>query len=198
MSNTQEILRGAIGFSSYVVPPKNLWDRFMRLVAVIIRWLSQSKFAHTFIWMWNDPALGPVVYEASDNGVTVNFADPEGYLDPSKYFVKVFMPLVPPMDINRGLLNVRRFNGYMYGYFQLLGFAFVYVWRFITGKSVNNPITSGIICSELVIVYLKYVFPAEDEIQRMDRNTTSPEDIYEFIFRRPHLFEEITIPNPTN
>lgn len=193
-----EILRGAIGFSSYVAPAKNLWERFLKFVGNIIRWLSKSKYSHTFLWIWNDNTLGPVVYEAADNGVTVNFADPEGYLDPKKYLVNVFMPLAPPTAIDEGLFKVRRYNGYMYGYLQLVGFAFVYIWLFVTRKRVNNPITGGIICSELVIIYLKAVFPNEGWIQKMNRNTTAPEDIYEFIEKRPDLFKEIPIPEPVD
>jgi hypothetical protein len=198
MGDTERILRGAIGFSSYVAPPKNLWERFLKLVGRIIRYLSKSQFAHTFVWIWNDHALGPVVYEAADNGVTVNFADPEGYLDPQKYFVKVYMPLASATSIDAGLFSIRRYNGYMYGYLQLLGFAFVYIWLAITGRRVNNPIKGGIICSELVIIYLKNVFPHDEEIQKMDRNTTAPEDIYEFIWRNPDKFEEIPIPKPND
>ena len=61
-----------------MAPAKNLWERFLKFVGNIIRWLSKSKFSHTFIWIWNDESLGPVVYEAADDGVSVNFADPEG------------------------------------------------------------------------------------------------------------------------
>jgi len=196
MSETEWILRGAIGLSSYVAPAKNLWERLLKFVGNIIRWLSKSIFSHTFVWIWNDSALGPVVYEAADNGVTVNFADSEGYLNPAKYFVKVYMPLAPKTSIDSGLFAVRRYNGYRYGYLQLIGFAFVYIWLAITGKRVNNPIKGGIICSELVIIYLKHVFPHEEEIQRMDRNTTAPEDIYEFVQKRPDLFHEVAIPAP--
>jgi hypothetical protein len=198
VADTNEILRGAVGMSSYVAPPKNLWERFLKLVGNIIRYLSKSKYAHTFLWIWNDHALGPVVYEAADNGVTLNFADPEGYLDPKKYLVNVFMPIADATAINGALFKIRRYNGYMYGYFQLLGFAFVYIWLAITGKRVNNPITGGIICSELVIIYLKYLFPDEEEIQKMDRNTTAPEDIYEFMVKRTDLFKEIPIPEPVD
>jgi len=196
--STEKILRGAVGLSSYVAPPKNLWDRFLKFVGSIIRFLSKSKFSHTFIWIWNDHALGPTVYEAADNGVTVNFADPEGYLNPSEYFVKVYTPIANPTAIDSGLFAVRRYNGYMYGYLQLIGFAFVYIWLFLTGKKKNNPITGGIICSELVIIYLKNVFPNEEEIQKMDRNTTAPEDIYELIERRSDLFREVPIPEPSD
>lgn len=165
----------------------------MKLVGRVIRFLSKSKFAHTFVWIWNDPTLGPTVYEAADNGVTVNFADSVGYLDPEQYLVKVYEVIATDERINDGLLKIRRFNGRMYGYFQLLGFAFVYIWLFITGRKVNNPITGGIICSELVIIYLKAVFPDEEWIQKADRNTTAPEDIYEFAKSRPDLFDEVPL-----
>jgi hypothetical protein len=77
---------------------------------------------------------------------------------------------------------------------QLIGFILVWLWYKLTLRKANNPFRGGIICSELVLMYLQAIFPENEELKKMDKNTTSPEDIQDFIEANPNLFEEIPIP----
>jgi hypothetical protein len=190
-----EKFRGAVGFSSYVKKSPGILAWFLRFVGKCIRFFTKSVWTHTFVCLLDDDVLGPLTIEACEINVTVNFMKDYGYLDPDQYRVEIWMPKATDDRINAGLLRVSGMNGVSYGWFQLPGFILVWVWRKITGKTVNNPVTGGIICSELVIEYLKVVFPESEEIQKMDRNTTSPEDIYEL---RDRYFDPVPIIEPVS
>ena len=99
-------------------------------------------------------------------------------------------------QIDAGIRRVFPMLNVSYGYMTILGFILVWLWYKITLKKANNPFRGGIICSELVLEYLKAIFPNDPALKKMDRDTTSPEDIYEFISCRPDFFEEIPIPDP--
>lgn len=182
-------LRGAIGLSDYT------GGGFFQFIAKCIRFFTKSQWSHTFAVTMEDAFLGPIVEEAGPVGV-VN-AGIDKYID-GPFYLKLWMPKTTEADVNRGIQRIFPMLNKSYGYFMLLGFILVWLWYKTTLRKANNPFRGGIICSELVLEYLKAVFPEEQALQKMDRDTTSPEDVYEFILNHPDLFEEIPIPNPGN
>jgi len=76
-------------------------------------------------------------------------------------------------DINA----VKKFLGTRYGVFQIVGFVIAKIFRL-----KNNPIGQGVICSELVLMYLLHS-PFANEFKHLRLNKTSPEDLYEIIVK---------------
>lgn len=72
---------------------------------------------------------------------------------------------------------VKKYLGTRYGVFQIIGF--------IIAKTFglkNNPIGQGVICSELVLMYLLNS-PFSNDFKHLRLNKTSPEDLYEIIVK---------------
>lgn len=180
-------LRGAVGFSDYT------GGGFFQFVAKCIRFFTKSQWSHTFCITMEDFLLGPIVEEAGPMGV-VN-ASIDKYLD-GPFYCKLWKIKATEDQIDAGIRRVFPMLNKSYGYFMLLGFILVWLWHKITLRKANNPFRGGIICSELVLEYLKAIFPDNAALLEMDRDTTSPEDIYEFIICRSDMFEEIPIPDP--
>jgi len=175
-------MRGMVGLSDYK------GGGFLAFVAKCIRFFTKSMWTHTFCITMDDELLGPIVEEAGPMGV-VN-ASIDDYVD-GPYIFRIWKVLASDDQIDAGIRRVFPMLNKSYGYFQLLGFILVWIWYKLTLRKANNPIRGGIICSELVLEYLRAIFPNEVILQNMDRNTTSPEDIYEFIMERPDLFTEV-------
>ena len=183
-------LKGAVGFSLY---KGGNW--FFRFLAKAIQFFTNhSKWSHTFTCFITDVDLGSFVIEAGDFGVSI---DAFKKYRSSDYNLELWMPLAPEEDIIKGLQKTEELNGKTYGYFQLLGFIFVWVVKKVFRKKVNNPIKSGIICSELVLIYLQAVGVDKEKFEGLDKNSTSPEDLYEIIdksenFKKVILVSEMT------
>jgi len=178
-------LKGVVGFSIY---KGGNW--FFRLLAKAIQFFTQhSKWSHTFACFITDLDLGSYVIEAEELGVTI---DSFGKYQTTDYNFELWLPLAPEEDIIKGLQKVKELNGKSYGYFQLLGFILVWLVKKIFRKKVNNPIKGGIICSELVLIYLQTVGIDKDKFSELDKNTTSPEDLYEIIDKSEN-FKKVTL-----
>ena len=182
--------RGCVGFSDYTGG-----NDFFKFVAKCIRFFTKSQWSHTFCVTMDDELLGPIVEEAGPVGV-VN-ASIDSYID-GPYFFKLWTVKASADQIDAGIMRVFPMLNKSYGYAMLLGFILVWLWYKITLRKINNPFRGGIICSELVLEYLKAIFPDNEELKGMDRDTTSPEDVYEFVLRNPDLFEEIPVPTTGN
>jgi hypothetical protein len=182
-------LRGCVGLSDY---QGGEW--FFRFLAKCIRFFTKSRWSHTFCITMEDDLLGPIVEEAGPHGVGNVGIDK--YID-GPYYFKLWRVKAAPDQIDAGIRRVFNRLGVIYGYFQLIGFVLVWVWYKLTLRKANNPFRAGIICSELVLMYLQSIFPDNEELAKMNKNLTSPEDIQDFIEANPSLFEEIPIPEVT-
>jgi hypothetical protein len=166
---------------------------FFALLAKCIRFFTKSRWSHTFCIVMEDDLLGPIVEEASTKGVEACSIDK--YID-GPYYFKLWKVRAADDQIDAGIRRVFNRMGVIYGYAQLIGFVLVWIWYKFTLRKANNPFRGGIICSELVLMFLQSIFPDNPELQKMDKNTTSPEDIQEFIEKNPGLFEELPIAEP--
>ena len=147
-----------------------------------------------------DEAQGMFITEAGDYGVAIHSF--EKYNKPGAYKYEVWRIMAPPDAIEAGITRVVSLDGKAYGYTQLIGFIFVWLVRKLTGKKVNNPIGGGRVCSELVLAGLQSVFDwwvkhgggidavieVRDKLMKMDKDTTSPEDLYEVFGGYPQCF----------
>jgi len=175
-------LRGCVGLSDYT------GGGFFSFLAKCIRFFTKSRWSHTFCVTMEDDLLGPIVEEASTYGVANCSIDK--YID-GPYDFKLWRVVATDDQIDAGIRRVFARLGVIYGYAQLIGFVLVWVWYKITLRKANNPFRGGIICSELVLMYLKGVFPGNPDLAKMNRDTTSPEDIQKFIEANPELFEAL-------
>jgi len=186
--------RGDVGFSDYVGK-----SGVFRFIAKAIRYFTRSKWSHTFQITLEDDTQGLFVTEAAEYGVGIHsFAN---YEVPGKYKYEIWRVMAPIDALNSGITRVLSLDGKSYGYTQLIGFMFVWLVRKLTGRKVNNPIGGGRVCSELVLAGMQSTFewwsklssdPAVEEVRNkfkaMDRDTTSPEDIYEVFKAYPQCF----------
>lgn len=180
------IERGDFGFSDYVGPG------FFNFVAKCIRFFTKSRWSHTYVIPLEDDVVGHIVEEAGPMGVVCCSIDK--YEDKTEYIAEFWRPMVTSEDqVDIAIRRIWKMMGKSYGYTQLLGFILVWVWYKITRRKANNPIRGGIICSELVLEYLKALFPNEECFKRMNRDTTSPQDIYKVILDRADLFVRVDL-----
>jgi hypothetical protein len=95
-----------------------------------------------------------------------------------KYVKSFFVPKgFSEEDVNRAMSKVRRDIEASYGWFQLLGFIPILIWRRLTGRLIPNPIRGGVVCSELVLNYLRALEPGS-KWDTMDKDSVSPEDLF--------------------
>ena len=186
--------RGDVGFSDYT---GKSW--FFQLLARAIRFFTKSKWSHTFQLTLEDESQGLFVTEAGDYGVAIHSF--EKYNKPGVYKYEVWRVMAPEEALESGITRVVSLDGKAYGYTQLIGFILVWIVKKLTGKKVNNPIGGGRVCSELVLAGMQSTFdwwsqkstePAvkevRDKFMKMDKDTTSPEDIYEVFKDYPQCF----------
>jgi len=175
-------LQGAIGFSKYKGKGISGW------ISNAIRWFTEGKFSHTFIVVEHS-VFGVLIMEANGKEVIITRL--------SKYFEKgyefeLWKCNVEPSRINRSLDYIsKNFLEKCYGWLQCIGFIFVWFGKKVLLKKMNNPFGSGIICSELVLKYMQSL--GVDEALGLDRNNTTPEDIYELV-TASDKFTKVSLP----
>jgi len=130
-------LRGCIGFSTTK-------DSF---ISKAIRWFRSSHVSHTFIILDRYTVLEAGFFKVRMNPLKKYFKKSE--------YVEIYKPKeVDSSTIERAIGKIMDLRGRRYGRLQLLGFIWIWLLRklFIDPK---NPFTKGIICSELVYLYMK-------------------------------------------
>jgi len=164
------LMRGSVGFCS----------KKANFISKIIRWFTRSKWSHTFIMYQAEPE--PLVVEAGTYEVLIDL--PMKY-ESSKYVTGYFEPAgFSAEEVERGIAKIRQKIEVHYGWLQLVGFIPVVIFRRLFGMKISNPARGGIICSELVLLYLRALEPGS-KWDSMDKNTTSPEDLFVEISAHP-------------
>ena len=143
-------------------------------LAKAIRWFTRSKWSHTYVIYQTEPEI--LVLEA---GVFQVQLVPFSKYESKKYVNAVMRPVnFMPDAIEKGLAKVKEKIEAHYGWLQLIGFIPVVLFKRLLGMKISNPAKGGIICSELVLQYLRGLDPG-CHWDKMDRNATSPEDLFE-------------------
>lgn len=155
--------RGAIGFSK----KRRNW------VSRIIAWFTRSRWSHTFIVFQDHPEV--LVLEAGTYQVQLV---PITKYASSSYDVAYFVPEhVPVEQVEIGIKKAGTKIEASYGWLQLAGFIPVVFFKRILGMKISNPARGGIVCSELVLQYLRGIDPG-GKWDAMDKNAVSPEDLF--------------------
>lgn len=163
------MLKGAVGFSM----KRANW------LSKAIGWFTRSRWSHCFVFY----QVEPDALVAETGTFTVQIVPADKYSS-RKYDVEYFLPTgLDPEKVSQGVTLVRGLVERTYGWIQLLGFIPMIALRKL-GFKVKNPAVGGIVCSELAFVYLELADP-EGGWGEMDRNSVSPQDLYEKIQGSP-------------
>lgn len=163
-------MKGAIGFCRKK-------DSF---ISKAIRWFTRSDWSHTYIIYQDNPEV--LVVEAGTFQVQLT---PITKYESTKYSNVFFVPRhVDVSLIERGVKKVREKIEATYGWLQILGFIPVVIAKRLLFMKISNPARAGVICSELVLIYLRELEPG-GPWDSMDRNAVSPEDLYQMLRNHP-------------
>lgn len=133
----------------------------------LIQWFTGSKWSHVMLVLDATLDGDRLVLEATHAG-GVKLSLLSGF---NPQHLEVYD--TDPEDWN--ITPVKRYLGVAYGTLQIIGFALAKLL-----KLKHNPIGKGVICSELVLMYLLHS-PFADEFKDLEINKTSPQDLYEII-----------------
>lgn len=158
-----------------------------------VRWFTRSKWSHCFIIM-EDFYGSPAVLEADLKVQLVDFN--QEYINQDVDSYEIWRPiLAKEKNISEATkycyLN---YAGETYGFLQIPWFAVRSILNFLGLKFISDNFNKdGIICSELLIDYLKILGEDYSKVfSDIDSNEASPEDIYLLVKSRPDLFQLIT------
>ena len=167
-------MKGVVGSSR-----SNSW------ISKVIRWFRDAKVSHTFIII-NGRGDEPLfVLEAGKREVLIVPFEQRYCND----YVELYAPLVNYNKVNSAVDKVLPYIEKRYGYLQILGFALVSLLKKI-GIKIKNPIGTGIICSELVLLYLRELELAE--FKKLNRDTIAPDDLLQII-QKSKNFKKVTL-----
>lgn len=170
---------GSIGFET----DRDSW------ISKMVRWFTRSKWSHVFIVGAHDPVTGErEILEANWQGVQKAYL--KKYLDDSIQLA-VFR-VEASQDVREAAYTSALGKvGRSYGFLQLLGFIPVLALRLIFIK-IDNPITSGRVCSELALEYLR-ALKVEPFFDELDENSASPQDLLDAMELRNDMFHPVPI-----
>ena len=159
-------MKGTIGFCT----------KRANFISKVIRWFTGSKWSHTYVIRQVAPDI--LVLEASKFQVQIV---PINKYESRKYKNVFFLPEgYDPAAVDRGLEKAGAKIEQNYGWLQLLGFIPVIIARRLLGMRIKNLARGGVVCSELVLQFLKGMDP-EGPWKSLQKDTTSPEDLYPLI-----------------
>lgn len=169
MQDTTNNMLGVLGFS-----------RDRSLISRLIRWFTRQPWSHVFVVMYYDKNVGDhVLIEAGAGGVTISS------LKKYRSGYDVEFCRMEPDRMRAGVEEVKKLLGRRYGYFQLIGFIPVVLLRRV-GIKLENPITRGVVCSELAAHYLSAAL--DDAFWRKKADELTPGDINDVM----HTLKEVT------
>ena len=158
------MMRGAIGFSSNQT----------HLLSRLIVWATKSKWTHVFLIIDDCKVLTVYTSTFEASGFSVHKDKFEKYLKPRMEYEVYILDNTDEAKFS-ALKEVLTLDGRSYGILQLIGFGLKLLFRGFK----SNPVSSGIICSELGWRYLRELRVSGYE--KFDKDTVSPAQLREFI-----------------
>lgn len=159
-------MRGTIGFCT----------KRASFVSKVIRWFTRSRWSHTYVIRQVEPDI--LVLEASTFQVQLV---PVTKYESRKYANVFFRPEgFKDADVSCGLMKAEEKIETHYGWLQLVGNIPVIIAKRLFGLKIRNLSRGGVVCSELVLQYLRGLDPS-GPWGSLDKNTVSPEDLYEVL-----------------
>ena len=155
-----------------------------------VRFFTKSKWSHCFY-------IGPEymgMYMAIETDLKVQVVPfQKEYIEKKEDVYELYRPIKATLsDVHTASKATFYITaGETYGFFQIPWFALRSLFKWFFNKTLKNNIeTDGVICSELLIIYLQGLGGLYlDAFKHCKINETSPEDIYEIVLSRPDLFE---------
>lgn len=164
--------------------------RKMGFYSKAVRFFTNSKWSHCFYISQN--YMGESMVFESDLKAQIVPWNKE-YIVKDKDIFEVYRPIIAS---ERAIEKATRetyfqYAGDTYGFLSIPWFAIRETLKKITGVVLRkNFSTSGVICSELLIVYIRSLGGQYfAEFESLNPEETSPEDIYRLVKSKPHLFE---------
>jgi hypothetical protein len=174
---------GSIGFSH----PKK-----MGFYSKAVRWFTKSNWSHCFYIA--PQYMGELMVIETDLKVQVVPFIKEYQVKAADNF-ELYLPFKAEEEeiYNACKSAFSKTAGETYGFFSIPWFAVRSIlnslFRIVLKK---NYVSSGVICSELVIIFLKDLGGEyEKAFSTLSVEETSPEDIYKIVISRPDLFVKI-------
>jgi hypothetical protein len=156
------------------------------LLSKFIRWFTNSKFSHSFVTM--PDVLGiPMCIEAESGGVDTARYD-SNYLNNADEAVEVWTLNIPQTVKDQALKQIINDLEIPYGFLEYVWF----IWRklnLLFGRDIknqNNWNTNGMICSQLVVAFLKAC--KLDIFQGYGNGSIAPQDLRNIMVAHPELF----------
>jgi len=160
----------------------------------IIRFFTRSNISHTFVFTFTLKGV-PAVQEASASVQIVPFLS--RYHGNPKYSYEVYEVTagsVTEEDVEGALSRIfEEFAGVKYGWFQILWFPYRWFLETVLGRTnvhrEKNWFTHGVICSELLFWYLRYLDPLFSTLlKEYDADTIQPSDLLKIVKAHPESF----------
>ena len=143
----------------------------------LIKWFTKSQWTHVMLVLDETRDGDSIVIEASaKHGISITLL--------SKFNGRPMELFQDKLDI-WSIDSIKSYIGNTYGYLQLFGIALVKIF-----KLKKNPFSKDEVCSELVLGWLLST-PYSSKFKDLDKNITSPEDLYRIIKQDPN-FERVT------
>lgn len=147
------------------------------LFSKLIVWFTKSNWSHCLLIPEEEFGDDPIIIESNAyGGVRIDLL--------SKYDDKYNIEIYEELKSDNNLNPLKPYIGNKYGYFQIVGFVVSKIF-----KLKNNIFGSGEICSELVLLYL-LGSRSKKLFQNLQKNATSPEDLYRIISKKPSYFKK--------
>jgi hypothetical protein len=160
-------------------------------LAALIRWFTGSPVSHSLLV--TEPIAGVESAQEALMHVAVTPFARDYREDPTQEYWLYRPRFAPPERVREALARCHEeFTGARYGFLQLLWF----VWRWLAeklGRDVRhdrNWFSEGVICSELVYWYLRYLGSPEVDalLAPFSPDTIQAEDIRQILMSHPELF----------
>lgn len=142
-------------------------------ISKVIRFFRKSEYSHTFVYLGSIADI-PLIGEASTWGVQIS---PLHVKKTSRIELWEIQG-VDQTKLDLALSSVMSLTGKSYGYFQLIGFIWIWLLEKLGLKAKSNPFQDGIICSEYVYYFLKAIDYIP--IKNMKANEIAPDDELNF------------------
>jgi hypothetical protein len=165
------------------------------LFAKLIRFFTHSKISHSGLITFDLNGI-PACQEETMLVQVVPWANYDKSTVDDYYLVyKIKDGLVSEADKQKALRYCfTEYAGVQYGYLQILWF----VWRWFAEKVLRKDVThkknwftDGVVCSELVYVYLLQLGIISGALAKFNSDTVQAEDLLQIVKSNPEIFEKV-------
>lgn len=162
-----------------------------------IRNVSRSKWSHCAIILDSTPFESYVMGSRTFGTDITTLTE---YNDTLPYYYRIYDIELPQAQVDKVLRDITDKNlGKAYGYFQLaVGFPIWYKLKDWFGILLKkNPVSLGLVCSELVAKYMKALPLKDSEVDSWNPDIIAPEHVYQLVEKRKDIFKLVAEKQPS-